>query len=112
MIIGSYTRRMSRLNASCPIALTCSLLVACSATPLTQSGSSVSIVTDAQRESCTFIGTVQGNSLAYSNDNLTGALNDARNKAATMGGNAIRILKTEFNQYREAYSTAEVLKCP
>ena len=73
------------------------LLAACSATPVSQAGSQVEIVTE-RPAGCRMLGEVvgsQGNVFSgdfTTNENLmVGARNDLRNKAAAMGGNVVQM---------------------
>jgi len=87
------------------------LLVGCS-TALTQSGSEIRIVEEKEATNCEFLGTVSafdtlGASAGHESQN---ALNEARNKAAQAGGNAIRIVHMQTT-FQGTSVTAEALKC-
>lgn len=76
---------------------TVAVLAGCSATPVTQQGAQVEIVTE-KPANCRALGEVvgsQGNVFSgdwTSNENLmTGARNDLRNKTAALGGNVVQI---------------------
>jgi uncharacterized protein YbjQ (UPF0145 family) len=81
-------------------------------TALTTGGAQVRIVSEQERAACKFIGTVSGSmSLgARTAGDADSALNEARNKAANLGANAIRIINMDSNEYVST-ATAEALRC-
>lgn len=82
------------------------------ATALTPAGSVVRVVQNQSDHSCSFIGTVSGaNSTGASTAHDTeGAMNQVRNKASEMGGNAIRILNISTT-IEVTTVAAEALRC-
>jgi ABC-type glycerol-3-phosphate transport system substrate-binding protein len=87
------------------------LLAGCS-TALTQSGADIRIVEDKEANNCEFIATVSafdtlGASTGHESQN---ALNEARNKAAQAGGNAIKIVHMQTT-FQGTSVTAEALRC-
>lgn len=80
------------------------------ATQLTLEGTSVRLVND--NDECEFVGTVTGsNSMGMSTaHDAEGAMNTLRNKAATMGANAIRIINVDSNS-EVTTAVAEALLC-
>lgn len=93
--------------------LVCSLhLVSSCATPLTEQGSSVRLVQDQADFDCSFVGTVSGsNSLGSSTAHDTdGALNQVRNKAGSMGANAVRVINIDTRPEMTTVA-AEALDC-
>lgn len=87
------------------------LLIGCS-TALTQSGSDIRIVEEKEANSCEFLSTVSafdtmGASTGHESQN---ALNEARNKAAQAGANAIKIVHMQTT-FQGTSVTAEALKC-
>ena len=87
------------------------LVVACS-TALTSQGTAIRIVEDKNAQPCKFVGTVSafdtlGASTGHESQN---ALNEARNKAAQLGANAIKILHMQTT-FQGTSVTAEALQC-
>lgn len=87
------------------------VLTACS-TGLTRGGVAVRLATDKEREKCDFIAVVAGSMSmgVTSADNAESAVNEARNKAAAVGANAIRLINQVTNSSGTTV-TAEALKC-
>lgn len=95
-----------------PVLLWVLLLTSC-VTSLTPGGKSVEVVTDAQKErACRSISVIAEGSTWAANDTRDAerAMNKVRNRAAELGGNAIRILKTETGPVTTIV-TVEVLNC-
>ena len=80
------------------------------ATQLTPEGTSVRVVND--KHECEFIGTVSGsNSMGMSTSHdVDGAMNALRNKAASMGANAVRIINVDSTA-EVTTAVAEALMC-
>lgn len=83
-----------------PACIVAILLAGCSATPVTDAGAAVEIVT-ARPANCKLVGEVvgsQGNVFSgdYTSDKnlMIGARNDLRNKAAAMGANVVQMQNT------------------
>lgn len=87
------------------------LLNACS-TPLSPAGHAVRIIDDKSEYECTFLGVVSafdtmGATAGHEADN---AMNEARNKAAALGANAIKIIHMQTT-FQGTTVTAEALHC-
>lgn len=86
-------------------------LTACS-TVLTTSGNSVRVIDDKSKSDCRFIGTVSafdtlGGNTGQESEN---AMNEARNKAAARGANAIKVIHMQTT-FQGTTVTAEALWC-
>ncbi|GAC17624.1 DUF4156 domain-containing protein [Paraglaciecola arctica] len=93
------------------ILVTMFLVFGCTTT-LTVKGQSVRIVESNQQSNCKFLGTASafdtlGATAGHESEN---ALNELRNKAAILGGNAIKILNLD-STIQGATATGEVLIC-
>lgn len=93
-------------------------LVAGCVTTLKSGAAQVRVVTDREKETaCTFIGIVSGaHSIGWTNNqDVESTMNQLRNKAVKMGGNAIKLIHsmTTGGWFSGTASTAsaEVLKC-
>ena len=93
------------------------LIITSCATKITPQGKKIQIATDSQKEKyCKMIDIISvsnGNGLG-AEDDQTNAMNEVRNKAAQMGGNAIRIISSNYianNDVTRAIIQAEVLNC-
>jgi type IV pilus biogenesis protein CpaD/CtpE len=93
------------------------LLITSCATKITPQGKKIQIATDSQKEKyCKMIDIISvsnGNGWG-AEDNQTNAMNEVRNKAAQMGGNAIRIISSNYvakENSSRAIIQAEALKC-
>ena len=88
------------------------ILISGCATALTPEGSKVRLVDNQAQYNCKFVGTVTGsNSLGNTTAHDTdGALNEARNKASTLGANALRILNIDTTPETTTVA-AEALNC-
>lgn len=93
------------------VAATVLVFLSCS-TALSPQGNAVRIVEDKDAQACKFVGTVSafdtfGANTGHESQN---ALNEARNKAAQLGGNAIKILHMQTT-FQGTTVTAEALRC-
>ncbi len=81
-------------------------------TVLTESGASMRLVQDQSDFNCSFVGTVSGaNSMGNSTARDTdGAMNQVRNKAASLGANAVRIINVATT-LEVTTVAAEALNC-
>lgn len=97
------------------------MIMACGYTKqLTTEGRKIRVLTEEQRDrNCEIIDIVIGAHYGYGRDvgdDMRSAMNEAKNMAAAMGGNAIRIISTESESMTRYYSgsstvTAEALRC-
>ena len=86
------------------------LLSSCSIVTLTPEGSGIQLVET--RGNCTYIGVVAGsNHMSSSAKDAEGAMNEVRNKAAEVSGNAIKILDIDSGDGTTTV-VAEALSCP
>ena len=85
-------------------------LSSCS-TQLTDAGSHVRVVTDAQRSSCQFIKLVSIQA-SLGPDKPGSALKAAMNEAATAGGNGLYIVTNTIHWADGASVAGEALRCP
>jgi len=69
------------------------LCIGCS-TKLTTSGSQVKLISENNKANCSSISVVTGSSSAGANTghNAENAMNEARNKAANIGGNSLQVI--------------------
>ena len=81
-------------------------------TVLTEQGATIRIVDNKDEFNCVFINEVTGRNSPSSNadDNLEGALNDVKNRAAYLSANAIHILNNDL-QTHDSVVFAEALRC-
>lgn len=88
------------------------LLVGCT-TALTSAGSSVKVVNTAAATGCRFVGTVTGFDTLGANtgSESENVINEARNKAAHIGANAITVLHMQTT-FQGTTVTANALECP
>lgn len=87
-------------------------LVAGCATPLTPSGNAIVVIDRQSDYKCSFVGTVTGSSMSGwdTAQDAEGAVNRLRNRAADMGGNAVRIGNMDSGLSGTTV-VGEVLKC-
>ena len=88
------------------------LLLSACATALTSEGTGIRVVDDKSANSCKFIGTVSGfdtfsPTVGHESEN---AMNEARNKAAALGANGIKIVHMQTT-IQGTSVTAEALPC-
>ena len=97
-----------------PIVILASILVVqgCTTT-LSGQGAAIRILEDKERYNCEYIEEVTGRNSPSSDadDNLEGAMNDVRNRAAAVGANAIHILNSHELHKKDAVVFAEAMKC-
>ena len=100
--------RLRSLALMIPLAV---LLHGCAVT-LSQHGAMVTVVEDRETNSCKFLAIVTGsNSLGYNTaHDAEGALNEVRNKAAQIGGNAIKMIDIDATPFSTT-AVAEALWC-
>lgn len=94
------------------ILLLASITLTACAVELSQNGSNVKLIQNQKDYDCNFVGTVSGsNELGWDTaHDAEGAMNEARNKAANLGANAIRIINVSTSQ-ESTTTTAEALRC-
>ena len=87
------------------------LLQGC-AVSLNEHGKRVALVDDKERNSCNFLAVVTGvNSLGYNTaHDAEGAMNEVRNNAAQIGGNAIKMIDIDVTPFSTT-AVAEALWC-
>ena len=100
-----------RTSVLCGVFLFVVLLQGC-AVSLDQSGERVAFIDDKERNRCNFLTIVAGsNSLGYSTaHDAEGAMNEVRNKAARVGGNAVKLIDIESGSMSTTV-VAEALWC-
>jgi len=92
-------------------------IVSSCATKISSTGKQIQIATDTQKEKyCKMIDiiSVSNGTGLLATDDQQNAMNETRNKAAQLGGNAIRIISSNYfatNDSSGAIIQAEVLKC-
>jgi Domain of unknown function (DUF4156) len=88
------------------------LLVQACTTPITSQGNTVRIVENSTEHDCSFLSTVTGFDTLGANAGRESenAMNEARNRAAQAGANAIRILHMQTT-FQGTTVTAEALRC-
>ena len=94
------------------VAIAALMVLSACTTALSQQGSALRIVEEKEANDCEFIGTVSafdtmGASTGHESQN---ALNEARNKAAKLGANAIKIVHMQTT-FQGTSVTAEALTC-
>ena len=94
------------------VALCVVFLVQACTTALTAQGSTVRIVEDKKEYDCQFVSTVTGFDTFGANTGRESenAMNEARNQAAQLDANAIKLLHMETT-FQGTTVTAEVLRC-
>ena len=87
------------------------ILAGCSIN-ITKEGNKVRLVSEKERDSCSFIGVVTGSMSMGANTghDSESAMNEARNKVAAIGGNGMRILGSDSDVFASTV-TAEALHC-
>ena len=100
-----------RMHSLALMFLLAALLHGC-AVGLSQHGATVTVVDDRETNNCKFLAIVTGsNSLGYSTaHDAEGALNEVRNKAAYIGGNAIKMIDIDATPVSTT-AIAEALWC-
>ena len=100
-----------RIYSLCVMFLISILLHGC-AVSLNQHGERVAFIDDKERNNCNFLTIVTGsNSLGYSTaHDAEGALNEVRNKAEQIGGNAVKLIDIDSTSM-SATAIAEALWC-
>ena len=99
------------MKALLSLAVVFLLLSACT-TALTGQGNAVRVVSESEAAGCTFIGTVSGFDTLGANTGRESenAMNEARNKAAQLGANALKILHMQTT-FQGTTVTAQALQC-
>lgn len=100
------------MKEAVPVSFALILLAVGCTTALTQQGTVVRLVEEKNAHGCEFLGTVSafdtmGASTGHESQN---ALNEARNKAAKLGANAIKIVHMQTT-FQGTSVTAEALQC-
>lgn len=100
-----------RISSLCIMFLISILIQGC-AVSLNEHGQRVALIDDKERNKCNFLTIVTGsNSLGYNTaHDAEGALNEVRNKAAQIGGNAIKLIDIESTSMSTT-AIAEALWC-
>lgn len=100
-----------RVNFLCGVLLFSMLIQAC-AVGLNEYGKTVRFVDDKERYECILLTVVTGsNSLGYSTaHDAEGAINEVRNKAAQVGGNAVKLIDID-SVSMSTTAVGEALKC-
>ena len=87
------------------------MLIGCSI-DITKEGSKVRLVSEQERNSCSFVGVVTGSmdmGVSTGHD-AESAMNEVRNKVAALGGNGLRVLNID-SDFVATTVTGEALNC-